>query len=47
MGRSYPRVQLVTIEELIEHKKRLDIPMGLEVVKQAQRVKLQEADQPE
>lgn len=45
MNRSYPRVQIVTIAELIEQHKRLDIPMGLEVLKQAQRFQQVEAEQ--
>jgi len=37
MGRSYPRIQIVTIAELIEQHKRLQIPMSLDVLKAAQR----------
>lgn len=36
MNRSYPRIQIVTIAELLEQYKRLDIPMSLEVLKKAQ-----------
>ena len=36
MGRSYDRVQIVTVKEIIEGHKRLDIPMSLEVLKKAQ-----------
>jgi DNA modification methylase len=36
MGRSYPRVLIVTIAEIVEQNKRLDIPMSLEVLKKAQ-----------
>ncbi|GHO55517.1 DNA methyltransferase [Ktedonobacter robiniae] len=36
MGRNYPRIQIITIEDLVEHHKRLDIPMSLEVLKKAQ-----------
>jgi site-specific DNA-methyltransferase (adenine-specific) len=36
MGRHYPRIQIVTIAEMIEQHKRLEIPMSLEVLKQAQ-----------
>lgn len=36
MSRNYPRIQLVTINDLVEHHKRLDIPMSLEVLKKAQ-----------
>ena len=38
MNRSYPRVQIVTIEEVVEQHRRLDIPMSLEVLKKAQAV---------
>lgn len=37
MGRNYDRIQIVTIEEILEQDKRLDIPMSLEVLKNAQR----------
>jgi hypothetical protein len=36
MNRSYPRIQTVTIEDIVEQHKRLDIPMSLEVLKKAQ-----------
>lgn len=36
INRSYPRIQIVTIAELLEQQKRLDIPMSLEVIKKAQ-----------
>jgi site-specific DNA-methyltransferase (adenine-specific) len=35
MGRSYPRIQIVTIAEIVEQQRRLDIPMSLEVLKKA------------
>lgn len=35
MHTQYPRVKIVTIEEIIEDGKRLDVPMGLDVVKAA------------
>jgi len=35
MGKSYPRVQIVTVREIIEEKKRADLPLGLEVLKSA------------
>jgi len=35
MGRSYNRIQIVTIREMIEENKRLDMPSGLEVLKSA------------
>jgi len=37
MGRSYDRISIVTVKEIIEDGKRLEIPMSLEVVKAAQR----------
>ena len=36
MNRSYPRIQIVTITDIVEQHKRLDIPMSLEVLKKAQ-----------
>jgi DNA modification methylase len=36
MNRKYPHIQIVTIPEIIEQNKRLDIPMSLEVLKKAQ-----------
>ena len=38
MGRVYPRIQIVTIKEMVEQHKCLDIPMSLEVLKEAQRI---------
>jgi DNA modification methylase len=38
MNRSYPRIQIITIAEIVEQHKRLDIPMSLEVLKKAQAV---------
>jgi site-specific DNA-methyltransferase (adenine-specific) len=35
MGRSYETIQIVTVEEIVERNKRLDIPMSLEVVRKA------------
>ncbi len=37
MGRNYDVVQIVTVQDIIEHGKRLDIPMSLEVLKAAER----------
>jgi site-specific DNA-methyltransferase (adenine-specific) len=37
MGRSYDRISIVTIKEVVEEGKRLEIPMSLEVLKAAQR----------
>jgi DNA modification methylase len=36
MGRSYDKIQIVTVEEIIEQDKRLNIPTSLEVLKAAQ-----------
>lgn len=36
MQRNYDKIQIVTIQEIIEEEKRLDIPMSLEVLKAAQ-----------
>jgi Restriction endonuclease len=46
MDRSYPRIQIVTIAEIVEQHKRLDIPMSLEVLKKAQTAALKDL-QPE
>lgn len=35
IGRSYPRIQIVTIREMLEEGKRLDIPLSMEVLKAA------------
>lgn len=43
MNRTYPRIQIVTIAEVLEQQKRLDIPMSLEVLKTAQTVSLNNA----
>ncbi|GAB4380718.1 MAG: site-specific DNA-methyltransferase [Elainellaceae cyanobacterium] len=37
MGRDYPRIQIITVKEIIEGKKRLDVPLSLEVLKTAER----------
>ncbi len=37
MGRKYDRISIITIQEIVESGKRLDIPMSLEVLKAAQR----------
>ena len=37
MNRSYPRIQIVAIQDIVENRyQRLDIPMSLEVLKKAQ-----------
>lgn len=38
MGRSYNKIQIVTIKEMIEKGVRLEMPLGLEVVKSAARI---------
>ncbi|MCG2684866.1 MAG: restriction endonuclease [Planctomycetales bacterium] len=38
MGRSYDKISIVTIHEIVEGNKRLDIPMSLEVLAAAKRV---------
>jgi site-specific DNA-methyltransferase (adenine-specific) len=38
MNRSYDKIQIVTVQEIIEQDKRLDIPMSLEVMKAARSV---------
>lgn len=38
MGRSYPRIQIVTINEIVTDEKRMDIPLSFEVFKKAQSV---------
>jgi hypothetical protein len=35
MGRNYDRIQIVTIQELIEQDKWLDLPMSHEAIKSA------------
>ncbi len=35
MSRNYPHIEIVTIAEVVEQHKRLDIPMSLEVLKEA------------
>jgi site-specific DNA-methyltransferase (adenine-specific) len=37
MGRSYPCIQIVTVREILEENKRLDIPLSFEVLKSAER----------
>jgi site-specific DNA-methyltransferase (adenine-specific) len=38
MGRSYDRISIVTVEDIVSNMKRLDIPMSLDVLKTAQTV---------
>ena len=40
IGCNYPHIQIVTIAEIVEQHKRLDVPMSLEVLKKAQAVAL-------
>jgi DNA modification methylase len=35
MGRSYNRIQIVTVQEIIEQEKRLEMPLSIEVIKSA------------
>ena len=37
MGRNYDQISIVTIKEIIEEDRRLEIPMSLEVVAAAKR----------
>jgi hypothetical protein len=37
MGREYDQISIVTVKEIVEDGKRLDIPMSLEVLAEAQR----------
>ena len=37
MGRNYDQLGIVTIQEIVEQGKRLDIPMSLEVLAAAKR----------
>lgn len=39
MQRDYDKIQIVTVQEIIEQDKRLDIPLSLEVLRKAQAVK--------
>lgn len=45
MQREYPRVSIVTIRELIENDKRLDMPLSFDVVKPAPPKKSNENEQ--
>ena len=36
MGRSYDRIQIVTVQQILEEHKRLDLPMNVEVLRKAQ-----------
>jgi site-specific DNA-methyltransferase (adenine-specific) len=39
MGRNYDRISIVTVKDIVEDGKRLEIPMSLEVLRTAQKVK--------
>jgi site-specific DNA-methyltransferase (adenine-specific) len=39
MGRSYDRISIVTVREIVENRKRLEIPMSLEVLAAAKRIR--------
>ena len=36
LNRDYPKIQIVTIQEMVEENKRADLPLGVEVLKAAQ-----------
>ncbi|HEX8597663.1 MAG TPA: DNA methyltransferase [Chloroflexia bacterium] len=36
MDKDYPCVQIVSVQDIVEHQRRLDIPMAVEVLKKAQ-----------
>lgn len=46
MGRDYPRIEIVTVREIIEQRRRLDLPMSMAVVKKAQRVSTKQEQLP-
>jgi site-specific DNA-methyltransferase (adenine-specific) len=46
MGRSYNKIQIVTVKEIVEDKRRLEMPLSIEVLKGAER-KGEDAQQPE
>jgi site-specific DNA-methyltransferase (adenine-specific) len=37
MGRDYDKIQIVTVQELIEQEKKLELPLSFEVVKTAKK----------
>ncbi len=45
MGRSYDRIKIVTVKEIVESGARLDIPMSLEVLAAAQRAAAADPEQ--
>lgn len=42
MERDVPRIQIVTIREMIEENRRIDLPMSLEVLKTAAAASMEE-----
>ena len=42
MGRSYDRISIVTVRQIVEDGERLEIPMSLEVLKEAQKAEVSE-----
>jgi site-specific DNA-methyltransferase (adenine-specific) len=42
MGRSYERMNIVTVREIVEQQRRLDIPMSLEVLRTAQKAMVEQ-----
>jgi len=36
MQKNYDKIQIVTVQEIIEENRRLELPMNLEVLKKAQ-----------
>ena len=46
MGRSYDRISIIEVKDIIENGKRLEIPMSLEVLKAAQKAVPKEAELP-
>jgi DNA modification methylase len=42
MGRDYDRISIVPVDDIVEHNKRLEIPMSLEVLKAAQRAEAEQ-----
>ena len=43
MGRDYDRIQIVTVREIVEGKRRLELPLSREVLKSAEREEMTEA----
>lgn len=45
MGRSYDKISIVTVREIVEEAKRLEIPMSLEVLKAAKQASADDTEQ--